>query len=533
MRASRWIVWLSMAACSGDTEPKDDEPVGDLDVDADTDSDSDADADADTDSDADADTDTGDTAADLCAQDSALQVDAFTAAPGSLTTQVEFTVALSQPAVAAVQCTLDSDATEVFFVESEAEATEHTLRMSGLIANSDYTCTAAPTCPTQVGGAGQLTYQTQSPPGDLRPLNVEINPAFGMEGTWTMAPYARFFGATYIVIWGPDGLARWWRELPSGVGIDTEALYHPDTDEIVWGGGDDEDGRSHVVDMWDGDTYVWAPPGWQNSAFHHDGKRIDDGRIMSLEKPDNSLGNDTWDGFAVRVHDPATGIIDVDIQSQAFVDAGILSPPDGSNDNDPWHANWMDWSDPPSGPEIVVSLCFSWQILAIDATTGDANWLLGRGLGWTVLDELGNPLPEDDLPQCQHGLEVDDQRHLLVYDNGQGRNESAATEWAIDPDAMTAQRLWRWTEPGFNQPFLGDIDLIGNDRYLVTDAGFFGAQLIEVDRPTGEVASRMTFTGGGITYRSERYAGCDLFDSVLHCDDLATRFAEVEALLAP
>jgi hypothetical protein len=69
---------------------------------------------------------------------------------------------------------------------------------------------------------------------------------------------------------------------------------------------------------------------------------------------------------------------------------------------------------------------------------------------------------------------------------------------------------------------------------LVTEASSFGvADIVEVDRATGGVASRMTFDDGGYTYRADRYEGCDLFTSTRACDTLKARYDEVSALLVP
>jgi len=37
----------------------------------------------------------------------------------------------------------------------------------------------------------------------------------------------------------------------------------------------------------------------------------------------------------------------------------------------------------------------------------------------------------------------------------------------------------------------------------------------------------------GMTYRSQRYDGCEMFTSVRECETLATRYDEVAALLVP
>ena len=289
-----------------------------------------------------------------------------------------------------------------------------------------------------------------------------------------------------------------------------------------------------IVDLWNQELYAFAPLGWEQDRFHHDAKRLDDGRLITLEAQLNTDGvGGVWDGFGIKVHDPTTGVVELDIHSQRYVDEGVLDTAGGFDFN-PYHANWMDLKDDGAGGStLYVSLCFDQTILALDGVSGDVKWHLGTGKGWTVQDASGAALTEDALPQCQHGLEVLSPNHLLVYDNGQDRDSSQAQEWTIDPVSKTATREWMWTEAGWSEPFLGDIDLLDGDRVFLTMATFFGnSELVEVDRATGGVASRMELLGG-YTYRAERYLGCDLFHDIDACEDLATRHEAVASLLTP
>jgi hypothetical protein len=440
-------------------------------------------------------------------------------------------VTLSSPASVAVQCTSDTDPDEIFFAESATPATVHAVQLQGLLAQTAWSCTAAPTCPTQTGAATAFPWTTGSLPADLRRLTIEEDPKLGMGGPWTLAPFTlnSFGGTTWVVVWGRDGTPRWWHRLPAGVGMWVEALYQPAEDEIVWGGGMHEEGRTRRVSLWDGETWAFAPAGWEGEEFHHDGKMLEDGRILTLEIRPNQVGRDEWDGFGMRVVDPATDTVEWEFDSQTLAMAGLLSAGGGFN-VDPWHANWNDYKETASGPMAYVSLCFEQQILAIDAATGSLAWQLGRDLGWTLLDVAGAPISEELLPQCQHGLEVDGDI-VLVYDNGQDRNQSMAQEWRVDGITKTATLLWSWTEPGWSEDYIGDIDYLPNGRILVTEAAQFGiSQIVEVDRATGAVASRGTLEDG-LTYRAEQYAGCDLFDSTRECATLRTRYDEVSAQL--
>ncbi len=239
---------------------------------------------------------------------------------------MDVAVELSAPASVGVQCTAVLDPTEIFFGEGVEPLTSHSVRLSGLIPGKEYACSAAPICPTLAGPATAFTYTTGAPPADLRRLTVDVDPVLGMQGAWTVAPFTlnAFNGDTWFVVWGPDGGVRWWWPAPEGVGMWVELLWYPLQGEFVWGGGMDEQGRIRRISMWDGETYAWAPPDWQDTEFHHDGKQIDDGRLLTLEIRENTRGNVEWDGFGIRLHDPVTGTIDFDFNSQVLADAGHL-----------------------------------------------------------------------------------------------------------------------------------------------------------------------------------------------------------------
>jgi hypothetical protein len=290
------------------------------------------------------------------------------------------------------------------------------------------------------------------------------------------------------------------------------------------------------VDLWAGDTYTTAFPGWDQTRFSHDAKLLPDGRLLTLDYRTATAEDQSWMGVGVRLHDPQTDTVLYDLDGQRYVDEGWLGLPWSEDDPDRYHANWVEWVEHEDGPRLYVSLCRDWSILAIDANSGDLRYKLARGLGWTVLDEQGQELDEDELPQCQHGNEVVGDDVLLVYDNGQGRDSSRILELALDPETLTAQRRWQWTEPGWYEGTLGDVDVLEGERLLVTQAhpecwsgtpGVYSA-LVEVDRPTGRVASRLTFPHLEDTiYRSERYGGCTLMNSTLACPALSTRKEEL------
>lgn len=444
--------------------------------------------------------------------------------PGLLPTQRAFAVELDVPAPIALLCVDDADPAEAHLLESPA-ATSHELRLSGLAYDTAYTCEISPLC----GEPEEVAFRTDPVTEGVPTLQVDVDPVLGMTGAYTLMPFMADTcnGPGVVVgIWDADGRPRWGWLLPPGLQLDVEALLDPDGRTIVWGGGGDPAGGARILDLWAGELYATSFP--EDPDFSHDAKRLPDGRLLTLEWRDNSGAGEDWLGFAVRVHDPLTGRIDLDFSSQALVDAGVLRTAGGFLDQDPYHANAVELD----GDELVVGMCFDRSILAVDPATAEVRWRFGAGQGWTVQDDDGVLLGEDALPQCTHGFEVAGTR-LLLYDNGRDRGASQVVEWDLDVDALVATRRWAWTEPGWFSEIWGDVDALGNERVLVTQANRCTSpvptQIVEVDRATGAVASRITFPARAGTYRSERYDGCELFANARFCPAVAERRAALDA----
>ncbi|MEQ1505715.1 MAG: hypothetical protein ABMB14_26005 [Myxococcota bacterium] len=510
----RWIA-IGAAACAG------------RDVDRPTDADPDSDSDP-------------------CGADPALAV-TMSIAAGPLPSTLALAVDTSAPATVAVRCVADLDPTEVHLVEDPVAGTGHALHLLGLLSDTAYTCQAAATCPTTGAPPASASFTTGSPPQPLPVLEVEVDPALGMTGAYTLGGWERADAVpfrTWLIVWDPQGRPRWAWRLPEGVRVSVEALLDPPppgeaaSTTLVWGGGNDSDGAPRIVDLWDGERYAADLPPWGADYWSHDAKRLDDGRILSLQYVPNvdRTGLIAFLGFGLRVHDPVTGRLDVELDSQRYVDDGLLSP--GALGSEPYHANWVDRQETADGPRLYVSLCEVQKILAIDEATGDVVWDLSADAGWTVVDELGAPLGPEVLPQCAHGLEVDGD-DLLVYDNGRDRGQSQAIRWHVDAATHTLSRVWAWTERGWDLPTLGDLDDLGNDRILVTEAaeGSLDAPataFVEVDLATGAVASRLSMPRGfrHVGYRGERYDGCALFANTATCPALAARATALAPLFA-
>ncbi len=488
---------------------------------------------------------TGDTAPVAgCAEDPRLHVTGMTVEPGNINTQKAITVTLDRAATVAVRCTMDADPDEVHLLESATPGTEHTLRFSGLLPDSDYTCEAVATCPTLVGAPATTTFTTGPRPGLFPEATVTIDPKLGMTGAFTLMNY-RFGGCPgntdpWAVAYDPLGKIRWWKQLPQGITGDIEVLWHPEDDAIVWGGGYDPAGRPHVSPMWGPDTYASENlPYALSGTFHHDAKRLADGRILSLEEVHNSRGPLQWKGFLVRLHDPVSGRVDLDIDSQRFVDSGDLRTPLDPG-IDAYHANAIEYFTEPGGPDrLYVSLCFDRSIISVDPATGDLRWRLAQRSGWEVVGPTGLRLPDSTLPECQHGIDILGDDHLLIYDNGQLRGASQILDLTVDAANQRVTVNWQWDEDPWYEDTLGDVDDLGNGRVLVDRAHpecwsrspGSRTDVLEIDRATDAIAFRLELPEAtDASYRAQRYDGCEFLPGTRFCAETTSRLEELAPL---
>ncbi|MEQ1564235.1 MAG: aryl-sulfate sulfotransferase [Myxococcota bacterium] len=528
-------MWLALLACTSD-DPKRDRPDpttdADADTDTDTDSDADADADADADSDSDADTDTQTDPPDPCDVDPSQSVIDVTTDQPWHENELEISFGTTVAATAAVACTLATDSTEVHLVEDVAVGTSHTLRIPGLLADSDYDCVAAAVCPASAAPA-TFSVHTGERNAKMVDVNVDTTPNAGLD--YILVNHAECWDQSRnrVEVIDRDGNNRWWFDTPVGVGVSMEFRYHGGN-LFEWGGGwgPNELARPRLVDLFDGEIYdsAAAMPGL--GEYHHDGKMLPDGKLLTLERVDVEGDFGTFDGFQVRRIDPATDTVDFVYDSQRAVDEGHIE----SGFGDAWHPNWTDLVD----GTLYVSLCELAKVVAIDEATGDFLWTFGAGGDFELFDENGDPLGNSGFTSCQHGLDYTEDDHLFVYDNGWNRGYTRVSEYVLDPVAFTATRLWTWTEPDWYESTVGDIDPMPSGKVLI-GAGHpdcFGdnpgdhTTLIELDPVTGVKDWELQFDDKDImAYRADYADPCTLFANARYCADTATRLAELATVL--
>jgi len=118
----------------------------------------------------------------------------------------------------------------------------------------------------------------------------------------------------------------------------------------------------------------------------------------------------------------------------------------------------------------------------IDYATGHVIWSCGQHGDFGRREP-----PEEPLFSTPHEVELLENGNFIMFDNGGNRSTkvSRALEFAVDPQAGTAEEVWSWTEPHetMYSPWGGDANRLANGNTLITDVQ--KARLIEVD-PAGE-----------------------------------------------
>jgi hypothetical protein len=421
------------------------------------------------------------------------------------------------------------DPPELHVLRDDAAATTHTLQLLGLLSEATYTCEAYTTrCD---GATVSQTFETAELPVTAPPLASPPGQGTPEWGTWTLfnhqRPCANERGNRLFVI-DPEGRVRWYRELPI-VGpstIDLESQWRPDQ-TILWGGGEQPQGTPQVLNLDGTVSYRSTYPGVEDDVYHHDVSGTADGRIIGIVESDVRVPGDSWLGFGLVEHDPATQAETWRWDSQTAFDAGQLDRPP-ADDDDPWHANAFAVVDDADGEGVYVSLFYENEIVRVDRATGDITWHLGIGRDFQLVDPSGAPLDDSEWFDHLHAVHVFDGR-VFFYENGWGPGRSRVVVMTVDSAARKATLDWTYEEPGWYEPLWGDADETAAQSVVVAMAHNYCSggtidhlgSLLEIDEATGNIPWRLDFLDADdSTYRSQRIAGCDLFANARYCPDL-------------
>ncbi len=439
----------------------------------------------------------------------------------------DLSVALDAAAGLRLVCTRVDRPEEQHLVEREAVALQHDLLLAGLLADTSYDCVATPLCEGGLDGASSghlLTTDTQDEP--LPELTLEGTP----DGPYLLLNHAQVCSRAMpnrLLLYDAEGRLRWsYGGIPDGVALGLGVDYLG-AGVFLWGGGDSTEGAATLVDLRGEVVYRSAFEGSDGLRFHHEARQLSDGSLLTLAEAPNHDADTQWTGFVLHVHDPETGQLTWTWNSQQGVDAGRLEPGHG----DAYHANWADVDL--DARRATIALCKPRQLIAVDIDTDEVAWVAGPQGDLALVDDAGAPLDEDDWPQCQHGLEILGGQ-VLTFDNGVDREQSRLSIFAIDTAAGTYTRTWSWTEDGFWEAALGDVDHLPDGRILAArghvpciegnEAGY--SEILAVDPARGVVDWRVRFGDEqDSVYRVERVDACDVLPNSLACPEVAARLA--------
>jgi len=454
--------------------------------------------------------------------------------------EAQIAVTLSDPAAVAVACQLDGDASEVHLVEGITKQTQHVLRIAGLLPDATYDCTVAPVCPSTAEPVHEAQLVTGPQLEDRLPTIDFVSMEPGASGDYILTNHqnnGNWNGQRRLVI-DPDANVRWRAARGAGGGAGGSAVTYSKSDETFTIGGGwppNNNGRPQQLDMFGSTVLYDTKPYLPNAGsilFHHDARQLSDGRFLTLEEPTiNAQGGGTFRGFGVSIVNPANNQVEFSWSSQRAYDDGDL--PGGGGDV--YHANWVDVQ----GGVLYASLCTQNAIVAIDVPSGDFRWLLGPGGDFDLVDASGNPLGNDQYPQCQHGLAVRG-NNILVYDNGHSRGYSRAVEYEVDETNMVATLLWEWTEPQWFERSLGGVDYTSGGGVLVamghieSDTPTPGDRttFVEIDPTSGDKLWEIRYAGvNDMAFRAYAIPGCDIFANAKYCAAAKTRLEDLEGVL--
>jgi hypothetical protein len=152
---------------------------------------------------------------------------------------------------------------------------------------------------------------------------------------------------------------------------------------------------------------------------------------------------------------------------------------------------------------LVISSRNLSEITKINRKTGEIIWRFGGANNQFELeDDAGFFSYQHDVHPVKGK-----KNHYTVFDNGNFRVQrySRAVEYKLDPDLMTAVKVWEYkATPVIFSPFMGSVQRLPNGNTLINwgDARFSSA--LEVDS-TGEIVYEAGFGGEHVTYRTQKF----------------------------
>lgn len=428
-------------------------------------------------------------------------------AEGNITLMANATVSTDTPASVVVQ--FWSDAVGPLQTAAVEISTFSTIPVLGLRGDTTYTMKAVATyADGSVGESAEATFTTGAIPTGLATWSVsgEGSPEeITLIGPAAVAPPPPTSDAPYLIGVDGEGEVVWY--------------YDPEIDMT------DARNRS-VTTLDDGSLLVLLPTAFHIIApdgtllreitpfgvgvdvLHHDGTMMPNGNLLLITQESQYADVPVFGGTVEVVGDR---ILEVDPTDTIVWDWLTFDHLDTSR----WPGELSQTSDERYGyadwthtnavsyvedtDQVILSLRHQNWALAVDHTTGDVDWILGKDGTFT--------LASGEWFTSQHAVTLAGDR-VLMYDNGNEKPApySRAVEYSLDLDAMTVSESWSW-HPGVYTENLGDADRLDNGNLLICasgqrEEGTVG-RIAEVT-PDGTVDWELDIESGDWVYRAAR-----------------------------
>jgi len=140
---------------------------------------------------------------------------------------------------------------------------------------------------------------------------------------------------------------------------------------------------------------------------------------------------------------------------------------------------------------FIVSVRHQDWVIQFDRTTGKLAWRLGAG---GEFDLIG----EGEWQRHQHGVKLLDEQTIVIYDNGNGRFDdpsqlyTRAVAYQFDTAKKTSKQVWEFRDDKlFYSPFLGEMNVLKNGNFLVSDGGKVSNPSMKPPNPENQKSVRI------------------------------------------
>lgn len=434
---------------------------------------------------------------------------------------------------------------------------EHTLPIYGLYA--DKLNEVVVTFVDSSGNTVQSTLfiQTEKLPNDFQFMEITVGGEWDNELT--------FLSSRYVAAYDQNGDTRWYLDnqfISANVTMiewlhnGNIAVFNPYMIRPLY----------YVTGFFEIDMLGRVHNEFLASGAHHDVVELENGDFMVACEGDRH----TTEDYIVRIDRETGDVVEVYDFTEIAYDMGLFADETyaartvldraammvGATDEaiqqaavgvstEDWFHNNAIYVDEENN-KIIVSARQKDVVMQIDATTKEIDWILTDPSAlWAenYQDKILVPIGENfEYSYGQHAVSKIENGDIIVYDNGNFRskdpetalspidNYSRGVQYRIDQENMTIEQVFEYGKDRGNElytPFIGDIDYLGEDHYLINFGGLIidengqrldsaielfanpdnvSGESIIVEVKGGEVVSEFRIFGGFYpnSYRVER-----------------------------